>query len=59
MKLHVDARGVSTNDPTQADVIFALPTDPVLQNAREDQRILTPFMTDEWLNEFLPVINAK
>lgn len=59
LKLHVDARGVSTNDPIQADVIFALPTDPVLQNARDDQRILTPFMTDQWLNEFLPVLDTK
>lgn len=55
MWLHAEVRGCIVKDPKLADVIFALPDSKCVKDADEDQEIITPFMTDRILNEFMPV----
>ena len=55
MWLHAEVRGCIVKDPKLADVIFALPDSKCVKDADEDQEIITPFMTDRILNEFIPV----
>lgn len=56
LKLHVDARGAQVMNPENADVIFTLPGTEAANEAREDQNVLTPFMVERWLSEFLPTL---
>ena len=55
MWLHAEVRGCIVKDPKLADVIFALPDSKCVKDADDDQEIITPFMTDRILNEFMPV----
>ena len=57
LKLHCDARGALVDKPENADIIFTLPSRDVAKEAREDQTVLTPFMLDKWLGEFLPTLD--
>lgn len=57
LKLHCDARGAMVDKPENADIIFTLPNRDVAKEARDDQTILTPFMVDRWLGEFLPTLD--
>lgn len=57
LKLHCDARGALVDKPENADIIFTLPGRDVAKEAREDQTVLTPFMLDKWLGEFLPTLD--
>ena len=54
LSMHIDARGHRVTTPDEADLILTMPGSHIEQQAREDQKILTPFMVDRWLNEFLP-----
>lgn len=54
MWLHAEVRGCLVDDPEKADVIFTLPNSPIIQHLDEDQEVITPFMVDRIVNEFLP-----
>lgn len=55
MWLHGEVRGHIVRDPKKADVIFTLPDSRYAKDADDDQEIITPFMTDRILDEFMPV----
>lgn len=55
MWLHGEVRGHIVRDPKKADVIFTLPDSRYAKDADDDQEIITPFMTDRILGEFMPV----
>ena len=55
MWLHAEVRGCIVKDPKLADVIFTLPDSACAKDADDDQEIMTPFMTDRILIEFMPV----
>ena len=54
MWLHGEVRGHIVRDPKKADVIFTLPDSRYAKDADDDQEIITPFMTDRILDEFMP-----
>jgi hypothetical protein len=54
MWLHGEVRGHLVRDPKKADVIFTLPDSRYAKDADDDQEIITPFMTDRILDEFMP-----
>ena len=54
MWLHGEVRGHIVRDPKKADDIFTLPDSRYAKDADDDQEIITPFMTDRILDEFMP-----
>lgn len=54
MWLHAQVRGMVVKRPEDADVIFTLPDSTIAKNMEDDQEIITPFMADRIVNEFMP-----
>ena len=54
MWLHAQVRGMVVEHPEDADVIFTLPDSTIAKNMEDDQEIITPFMVDRIVNEFMP-----
>lgn len=55
LRIHANTRGDLVDNPEMADCILTLPNTQLYADAKPDQRVLTPFMTDVWLSEFLGI----
>ena len=55
LRIHANTRGNLVDNPEMADCILTLPNTQLYADAKPDQRVLTPFMTDVWLSEFLGI----
>lgn len=52
--LHAQVRGMIVKNAEDADVVYTLPDSAIAKNLEDDQELISPFMVDRMVNEFMP-----